>query len=92
MGVQVPCRFHAEVPQEGAVFDQDRAERGAESAQLSWPQVLGQGYFVSTVGRDEQMIRSYIKNQEMAGQQFDQLQFRLGSSDRMSNLLSQRPS
>jgi putative transposase len=24
------------------------------------------GYFVSTVGRDEEMIRSYIKNQEMA--------------------------
>ena len=38
------------------------------------------GYFVSTVGRDEQMIRAYIKNQEMADQQLDQLQLKLGSS------------
>jgi putative transposase len=32
------------------------------------------GYFVSTVGRDEEMIRAYIKNQEMADKQLDQLQ------------------
>ena len=28
------------------------------------------GYFVSTVGRDEEMIRTYIKNQEMADKQW----------------------
>jgi putative transposase len=38
------------------------------------------GYFVSTVGRDEEMIRTYIKNQEMADQQLDQLQLKLASS------------
>ena len=38
------------------------------------------GYFVSTVGRDEEMIRAYIKNQEIADQQLDQLQFKLASS------------
>ena len=38
------------------------------------------GYFVSTVGRDEETIRTYIKNQEMADQQLDQLQLKLGSS------------
>jgi putative transposase len=38
------------------------------------------GYFVSTVGRDEEMIRTYIKNQEMANQQLDQLQLKLASS------------
>ena len=27
------------------------------------------GYFVSTVGRDEEMIRTYIRNQEMADKQ-----------------------
>ena len=37
------------------------------------------GYFVSTVGRDEETIRAYIKNQEMADQQLDQLQLKLGS-------------
>ena len=38
------------------------------------------GYFVSTVGRDEEMIRAYIKNQEMADKRLDQLQLKLGSS------------
>ena len=38
------------------------------------------GYFVSTVGRDEEMIRTYIKNQEMADKQLDQLQLKLPSS------------
>jgi putative transposase len=37
------------------------------------------GYFVSTVGRDEETIRAYIKNQEMADQQLDQLQMKLDS-------------
>jgi putative transposase len=31
------------------------------------------GYFVSTVGRDEQMIRQYIKNQETEDKRLDQL-------------------
>ena len=29
------------------------------------------GYFVSTIGRDEEMIRAYIRNQEMADKQLD---------------------
>lgn len=31
------------------------------------------GYYVSTVGRDENAIREYIKNQEMADKRLDQL-------------------
>ena len=38
------------------------------------------GYFVLTVGRDEETIRTYIKNQEMADKQLDQLQLKLASS------------
>jgi len=33
------------------------------------------GYFVSTVGRDEAIIRDYIRNQEKADQKQDLLQF-----------------
>jgi REP element-mobilizing transposase RayT len=32
------------------------------------------GYFVTTVGRDEEMIQAYIRNQELADQQLDQLE------------------
>lgn len=35
------------------------------------------GYFVSTVGRDEKVIREYIQNQEKANRQPDQLQQKL---------------
>src|SRR5215468_10420123 len=51
MGVQVPRRVHAEVPQEGAVWanqaegeklDLDCAECGTQAAQFSWPQILGE--------------------------------------------------
>jgi putative transposase len=31
------------------------------------------GYFVSTVGRDEQVIRKYIRNQEDTDKRLDQL-------------------
>lgn len=32
------------------------------------------GYFASTVGRDEQIIREYIRNQEREDKRIDQLQ------------------
>src|SRR5215467_12519653 len=38
------------------------------------------GYFVSTVGRDEETIRAYIKNQELADKQLGQMQLKLTSS------------
>jgi putative transposase len=38
------------------------------------------GYFVSTVGRGEETIGAYIRNQEMADKQLDQMQFKLASS------------
>ena len=38
------------------------------------------GYFVSTIGRDEETIRAYIRNQEMADKQLDQLQLKLACS------------
>jgi putative transposase len=31
------------------------------------------GYFVSTVGRDEEMIRQYIRNQEKEDERLDQM-------------------
>ena len=33
------------------------------------------GYFVTTVGRDEAVIRAYIRHQEKEDQHLDQLQF-----------------
>ena len=51
------------------------------SCAISWATNSGRGvYFVSTIGRDEEMIRTYIRNQEMADKQLDQLQLKLASS------------
>ena len=33
------------------------------------------GYFVSTVGLDEDMVRAYIRNQEKSDEYYDQLKF-----------------
>ena len=38
------------------------------------------GYFVTTVGRNEEMIRAYIKSQEMADQQLDQLELKISAA------------
>jgi REP element-mobilizing transposase RayT len=35
--------------------------------------ILSEGYFVSTVGRNEEIIRAYIGNREIADKQLDQL-------------------
>ena len=54
-------------------FELDRAERRAQGAQFTGHKFWACGYFVSTVGRDEEMIRAYIKNQEMQDRELDQL-------------------
>ena len=38
------------------------------------------GYFVGTVRRNEEMIRAYIRNQEIADKELDQLQLKLAPS------------
>jgi len=48
------------------------------------------GYFVTTVGRDEEMIRAYIKNQETADQQLDQFELTISAAPK-SNQPSQHP-
>jgi REP-associated tyrosine transposase len=49
------------------------------SCGISWATNSGRG-FVSTVGRDEEMVRAYIRDQEMADRLLDQLQLMLASS------------
>jgi putative transposase len=38
------------------------------------------GYFVTIVGRDEEVIRAYIRNQELADQQLDQLELKISAA------------
>ena len=58
----------------------DCAECRTQAAEFSGSQILDEGYFVSTVERNEEMIRTYIRNQEVADKQLDQLQLKLASS------------
>jgi putative transposase len=134
MGVQVPRRVYAEVPQEGTIREDQaatgtgvsrsgateggRIEEGhlmpdhvhmlisippkysvaqiigymkgkssiwiAQNVERKMRNFLGhkfwaRGYFVTTVGRDEEMIRAYIRNQEIADQQLDQFELRISA-------------
>ncbi len=50
---------------------------GAKKINVTGHSFWARGYFVSTVGRDEVMIREYIKNQEKEDRRTDQLIFNL---------------
>jgi putative transposase len=58
----------------------DCAECGTQLRNFLGHKFWARGYFVSTVGRDEETIRAYIKNPEIADKQLDQLQLKLVSS------------
>jgi hypothetical protein len=42
-------------------------------AKFFWRSFCARGYFVSTVGRDEETIREYIRHQEYEDQRLDQM-------------------
>jgi len=45
-----------------------------EKDKIYWSEFWARGYFVSTVDRDEETIRQYIKKQEAEDRRIDQLQ------------------
>ena len=52
--------------------------------------VLGQkswarGYFVTTFGGDEEVIRAYIRNQELADRQSDQFELEISAAQNPDN-------
>ena len=57
-------------------MSQDRNHLNHATCHKCW----ASGYFVSTAGRDEETIRTCIKNPEIADKQLDQLQLKLASS------------
>jgi putative transposase len=46
---------------------------GGRSRNFTGEHFWARGYFVSTVGRDEEVIRNYIRNQEQEDRRVDQL-------------------
>src|SRR5665213_1217887 len=43
------------------------------------------GYFVTTVGRDEEEIRAYIRNQELADRQLEQFELKISAAKNPNN-------
>ena len=64
----------------GEKLDLNCTECGRKLRNFLGHKFWARGYFVSTVGRDEETIRVYIRNQEIADKQLDQLQLKLASS------------
>ena len=42
------------------------------------------GYFVTAAGRDEEVIRAYIRNQELADQQLEQFELKISAAQNPS--------
>jgi REP element-mobilizing transposase RayT len=55
----------------GEEFDMDRIAQNVERKMRNFlgHKFWARGYFVTTVGRDEEVIRAYIRNQELADRQ-----------------------
>jgi hypothetical protein len=54
--------------------DSDSPAICGEAEKLHRAKLLGEGYYVSTVGRDEATIRRYIREQEVEDKRLDQLE------------------
>ena len=63
----------------------DRAECRTQDSEFSGPQILARGYFVTTVGRDEEVIRAYIRNQELADRQLEQFELKISAAQNPIN-------
>jgi len=50
---------------------------GNRQRNFSGENFWARGYFVSTVGLDEAMVRTYIRNQEAEDERYDQMKFGL---------------
>jgi hypothetical protein len=67
-------------------FDMDRAE----CVERKMRNFMGHkfwalGYFVTTVGRDEEVIRAYIRNQELADRQLEQFELKISAAQNPIN-------
>ena len=72
------------IPPKYSVADVIGYIKGKSAIHIARNNFVGQhfwarGYFVSTVGRDEQAIRAYIQDQEREDQRLEQLRFDSGS-------------
>jgi putative transposase len=51
---------------------------GARQKNFTGEHFWAKGYFVSTVGLDENMVRAYIRNQEDEDERYDQMKLDMG--------------
>ena len=58
---------------QGQECDRHSAKVYGPGEEFRWAKLLGEGYYVSTVGRDEAEIRYYIREQEKEDKRLDQL-------------------
>src|ERR1700730_17241102 len=70
------------VPDRGRAFDAgSRSYVDINTSQIFWARV----YFVTTVGRDEEVIRAYIRNQELADRQLEQFELKISAAQNPNN-------
>gem|GEM_PF-3318355 len=74
---EVRCIECGRIP-EGEKRDSDCAEVWSAPEELHGRAFWARGYFVSTVGLDENMVRAYIRNQEDEDEWYDQMKLAMG--------------
>ena len=74
MGMPIPRSFYTQVSQESPLWDDPSGlERRVAPVSFVGHKFWARGYFVSTVGINEKVIRAYIENQEKEDKRWDDL-------------------
>ena len=66
-------------------FDMDRQIIERKMRNFLGHKFWARGYFVTTVGRDEEVIRAYIRNQELADRQLEQFELKISAAQNPIN-------
>jgi REP element-mobilizing transposase RayT len=67
------------------IYEREELDLDRQNVERKMRNFLGhkfwaRGYFVTSVGRDEEVIRAYIRNQELADRDLDQLELKIAAT------------
>ena len=66
-------------------FDMDHANVERKMRNFLGHKFWARGYFVTTVGRDEEVIRAYVRNQELTNRQLEQFELKISAAQNPIN-------
>ena len=75
MGLQISRGIYPEETQESDIWSDPKApwRVAGKTKNFTGENFWARGYFVTTIGLDEEMVRAYVRNQDKEDAHYDQL-------------------